>query len=112
MNKKYKILLTFPIFFISIQIFIGVLIGYVSALLLSGKETKKQGIIKSIKFILGNYCIHIHHWIIGLSLIPLIIYYNFVFLSNYFVIGLVSGVVCQGFFCYDDWNKILFRIKQ
>lgn len=108
---KRNVLLAVPFAVISIEIYLGVLIGYIGALALSGKETGKEGIVRSIKFDLGQYRLHLHHWVISMSVIPLAVHYHMAFLSDQLMIGIMGGLAFQGIACYKDWHHVIFRVK-
>jgi hypothetical protein len=109
--KKHKkfFLLSIPLAITSFNIYMGVTIGYISALILSGKKEGEKGIIKSITFDIGKYKIHLHHWILGVSLIPICC--NFTSFSDKILMGILGGISFQGIFCYKDWYKIIYRKK-
>jgi hypothetical protein len=108
---KRNFLLLIPLAIISFEIYLGVTIGYITARILSGKETGKKGIVKSLVFDVGKYRIHLHHWILGASMIPIAIYYNITFFSDKLIMGILGGLSYQGIISYKDWYKILFRKK-
>jgi hypothetical protein len=108
---KRKFLFAVPLAIISFEIYFGALIGYIGALILAGKETGKEGHIRSLIFDMGKYRLHLHHWVLGLGIIPLAIHYNLAFVSDQFVIGMLGGLAYQGISCYNDWYQVLFRVK-
>jgi hypothetical protein len=109
--SKRNFLLAVPIAVISLEIYLGVVIGYIGALVLAGKETGTEGIVRSLKFDMGRYRVHLHHWVLGLGVIPLAVHYNFAFFSDQLVVGIMGGLAFQGIACYKDWHKVLFRVK-
>ena len=108
---KRKFLLTIPLAVVSFEIYFGMLAGYVGAFFIAGKETGMQGRFKSLVLDLGRYRLHLHHWVLGLGIIPLVMHYNLALLSDQFFIGLMGGVVYQGVTCYNDWHRVLFKKK-
>ena len=107
--SKRKLLLSIPLAVISFEIYLGVVIGYLGALVLAGKETGKQGTVKSLILDLGKYKVHLHHWVIGLGFMPVAWHCNLAFLSDQFFLGLMGGLICQGILCYSDWHQVIFR---
>ena len=106
MNKK-GISLTIALALISLQLGLGIILGYFTARFLSGKQTGQQGIIKSLAFQIGNYKLHLHHWILSLGVLVFAFFFNF-FYSHFFY-GILGGWVIQGIFSYNDWKKILIK---
>jgi hypothetical protein len=109
--SKRNFLIAIPLAVISFEIYFGVMAGYLSALFLAGKKTGEQGKIKSLAFDLGRYRVHLHHWLLCISLIPFAIHYNLSFLSDQFAIGIMGGLAYQGIACYNDWHKVFFKKK-
>ncbi|HOX29575.1 MAG TPA: hypothetical protein P5080_00955 [Candidatus Paceibacterota bacterium] len=109
--SKRKLLYAVPLAIVSFEIYIGALLGYIGALFLAGKETGMEGYVRSLIFDLGKYRLHLHHWVLCLTVIPVAIHYNLAFVSDQFVIGMLGGLAYQGISCYNDWHQVLFRIK-
>ena len=58
---------------------IFIIIGFVFAKVLSGKKEGEEGIVKSLKITLGDYILHVHHWLWSLLIIFILLlihYYN------------------------------------
>ena len=108
---KHKILLGVSLAIISFQIYLGVLLGYFVAAFGAGKRTGEQGKIKSFVFETGSYKFHLHHWVIGIGILPLALHTDLSFLSNKFFSGLAGGLVFQGITCYSDWHKLIVKKK-
>jgi len=88
--------------YISVLFCFGIIIGYVLMKYLSSK-------VKSIEFSLGNYKIHLHHWLYSsLVLTAMLITDIYSFLPA-LILGVGGGFVFQGIYSYDDWYKILKR---
>lgn len=106
MNKK-GISLTIALTLISLQLGLGIIFGYFTARLLAGKQTGQQGRIKSLAFQIGNYKLHLHHWLLSLGVLV------FAFLFNlfhfHFFYGFIGGWIVQGVFSYKDWKRILSK---
>lgn len=103
---KPKFFLT--LFLALFEIYFGVIFGYFLGKFLSGKETGQPGIIKSIVFNIGNYKLHLHHWLFALVILILEIFYRFLPFPK-FSIGFLSGIIFQGIYSYSDWYKILIK---
>lgn len=98
-----------PLAIISFEIYLGVLIGFLGAIFLAGKETGKQGYVKSVILDCGKYKLHLHHWLLGLSFVPLAVHYNLAFFSDQFALGMMGGLIYQGITCYNDWHRVIIR---
>jgi MFS family permease len=106
MNKK-GIGLTIALTLISLQLGLGIILGYFTARFLAGKKTGQPGIIKSLAFQIGDYRLHLHHWLLSLGVLVFALLFN-LFYSHFFY-GFIGGWVIQGIFSYKDWKKILIK---
>jgi len=109
MNKK-GIGLTIALALISLQLGLGIIVGYFTARFLSGKQTRQQGIIKSLIFRIGDYKLHLHHWLLSLGVLAFVFFFNL--FHFHFFYGFIGGWVIQGIFSYSDWKKILIKISK
>lgn len=83
----------------------GGIIGFLIAKIFAGKKEGEKGLIGSIKFSIGKYKIHLHHWIIA----TLVLVFLFsIGVYNNFVYGLFFGIIVQGL-CYRDFYKIIYK---
>lgn len=117
MSGKRKKLIKSPKFFLgitlavlSLEIYLGVICGYLAAKFLSGKEAGIQGRIKSLIIDAGKWKIHFHHWLYGLCI--LISIFLMPLPVPKFSFGILGGLIFQGIVCYPDWHKIIIRKKQ
>lgn len=92
----------------------GTSMGYFTGNFLAGPQASQPGIISSIILNFGGWQFHLHHWLIAFGI--LIFFYSFLnrryLIPSFFLAfssGLLSGLIFQGIFCYDDWYKILIR---
>ena len=104
-----KFLLSIPLALISLQIFLGIVLGYFLGKLFSGKKPGQPGKIKSIIFYIGRYKLHLHHWLVFLSILILNLLTSLFFPFPKFSLSLLSGLMIQGIVCYPDWHRILVR---
>lgn len=86
--------------------------GFVIARLLGGKETGKRGRIPSVIFTLGQYRLHLHHWVICCGVMAFALLKDSWFHVSDWFFGLLAGIVFQGIYSYRDWYRILFRHKR
>lgn len=110
---KPKILLSLPLALLSLEIYLGVLSGYFLSKYLSAKEAgQKNRWWKSIVFRIGNWQIHLHHWIYGLGILVSAAFFNLSFPFPQFSYAFLGGAIFQGIYCYGDWYKILIRKRE
>jgi MFS family permease len=109
MNKK-GIGLTIALALISLQFGLGIVLGYFTAKFLSGKKTGERGVINSLILRIGDYKIHLHHWLLSSAALAFFIFFDFFYSHLFF--GFIGGWVVQGIFSYKDWKKILIKRKK
>lgn len=111
---KEKIILFVFRIFSRLETYFGLPVGYLTGHLGAGEEVGKIGRVPSIIFNLGNWQLHLHHWLISLA----ILIFVFSFLAKkykipnillFFGSGFLIGLIFNGIFCYGDWYKILIR---
>lgn len=110
LNKKF--IFTFPLALISFQIFLGIISGYFFGKIFAGNKTGRQGEIKSIIFKIGNYKLHLHHWLLSLGVLIFNFLTDFTLPFSQFSLSFLGGLAIQGVVCYPDWHKILVKIKK
>ena len=101
---KPKILLGIPVAIFSIEAYLGMILGYFAADIFSSK-------FKSITFNIGNYKLHLHHWLFCLMILPFILVYQFSPLPINLSSGILGGLVFQGIASYPDWHQVLIKQK-
>ncbi len=106
MNKK-GIGLTIALALMSLQLGLGIIVGYFTARFLAGKQTGQPGVIKSLAFQIGDYKLHLHHWLLSLGVLAFAFFFNL--FHFHFFYGFIGGWVIQGIFSYKDWKKILIK---
>ena len=87
---------------------LGIVIGYFSTYIFDIKITKKEK-IKMIKFNIGKWRLHIHHWLMGavaflvcwvagvLGFIPVVI------------LGMAGGIIAHDLHLDNNWHKIIMK---
>ncbi|MBZ9572188.1 hypothetical protein KJA15_02570 [Patescibacteria group bacterium] len=105
-----KILLGIPLAIISLEIYLGIILGYFFGKFFAGQYDGHQR-IKSIILNIGNYRLHLHHWLLSLGILIFNFLYNLFFPFPQFFLSFLGGLMIQGIFCYPDWYKILRRRK-
>lgn len=85
-------------------------ISYFLTKKISAKKEGEESLIKSIRLKLTKkYYLHLHHWLISSFAIILVIEKEvFSGLLQQIVIGVLSGIIWQGVYCYRDWYKIFY----
>lgn len=106
--KKSKILLVIPVAFFLPEVYLGIVLGYFAGKFGGGKKFGQVGIVKSVIFNIGNYKLHLHHWLIGLGILTSAVWYSFLPFPQ-LSFGFLGGLAFQGIVCYSDWYKILIR---
>ena len=86
---------------------LGIVIGYLIAKFFSGKKVGEQGRLKSLKFDVKKYTIHLHHWFIASIIFILLVALKF---YNDLIYGILIGLIIQGL-TYSDFYKIVYRKK-
>jgi len=109
-DLKKKTILATPIALLSIELFAGVIIGYVISRSFSGKQAGQQGLIKSIILQIGSYRLHFHHWLACAGALVVFFFHSPPVLAN-FSYGFLGGVIFHSIFSYSDWYKIITRHK-
>jgi len=84
---------------------IFVIIGFAVVKLLSGKKEGERGIVPSLKFKIGIYFIHLHHWLWALIIILILVCIDY---FNEIIYGLLIGLIIQGL-TYRDFYKIVYK---
>ncbi len=107
--KSKIIFFTIPVALISLEIYFGIILGYILSKIFCGKNTGQVGIIKSIVFNIGKWRFHLHHWLIGFSILISVLLLKFSLPLAPFSFGFLGGLVFQGIFDYSDWHKILIK---
>ena len=104
-----KILFGIPLALLSFQIYIGIVLGYFFGKFFGGKKPGQLGTIKSIIVNFGNYRLHIHHWLLSLSILISNFAFDFSLPFRQFSLAFLGGLVLQGILCYSDWHRIVVR---
>lgn len=104
--KSKIIFLGIPFALISLEIYFGILFGYLMSRVFAGKQTGQQGLLKSLTFQVGKYRLHLHHWLIGVGVFISGIWYLTLPFPQ-FSFGFLGGCIYHGIFSYSDWHKII-----
>ena len=97
---------------ISFELGLSLLIGYFLAAFLAGPATKQEGRFKSLIFTIRQYRVHLHHWLLSLTILSLAVLFNFFVITPGIFYGLLGGVMFQGIVNYKDWKKIVTKQSQ
>jgi hypothetical protein len=106
-----KFFLSTPLALLSVEIYLGIILGYFITKFCSGQEPGLPGKIKSFTFNIGNYKLHLHHWLLGFMILISALSLKFFPFLPQFSYGFLGGVIFQGVSCYPDWHKILSKQK-
>lgn len=86
---------------------IFVILGFLFTKFFSGKETGKQGRIKSFLIQPKNHIIHFHHWFIATVILIALILKG---IYNDIAYGFLIGITFQGL-KYKDFYKLIYKKK-
>ncbi|MFC1663629.1 hypothetical protein ACFL0A_00665 [Patescibacteria group bacterium] len=112
--KDPKILLGIPLAIISLELYIGTIIGYLGGKFFCGKLATKPRILKMIKintFDIGNYQLQLHHWLLCSGIVILAIFYSFFTFLPRLIFGFLGGLIFHDIYFDKDWYKILKKKK-
>jgi len=76
---------------------------------LSGRKDDKQGIVRSIIIPWRNYQLHLHHWFLALIIGGVFAVKSFYILAPEISYGILSAIIFQGIYYYEDWYRIIKR---
>jgi hypothetical protein len=108
--KPKKLFLGMPLAVFSLEIFFGLIVGYLLTDFFSGKEAGLPGKMRSLAFDIGKWRIHLHHWLCGLGLLVSLLLVNLPLPQ--FSFGILGGVIFQGISCYPDWHRVIIKQKK
>lgn len=86
-----------------VQFTIGFALGYFFFKIFAGKYEGDKSKY-SLRFSVGKYYIHLHHWFISFVLV--IIFY-FLNIHNFLIFGFLIGSIIQGL-TYQDWYYFIY----
>jgi hypothetical protein len=90
-----------------LSLLFGILLGFIFWKLFAGKYEGDK-IEKSFRFLVGNYYIHIHHWLWCAILLLVLFFISF---YNSFIYGLLLGSIVQGLIYRDRFYIIYNKDK-
>ena len=96
---------------ISFELGFALFAGYFAARFIAGRKTSAPNWrhIPSLAFTMGDWRVHLHHWLIFLAIFIAAAIASFFIVSPFAFYGLLGGVIFQGVFHYDDWRHIIIR---
>lgn len=88
--------------------------GYFTGNFVGGKEVGQPGRLPSMVFNVGEWQVHLHHWLTSFAILSFVIIYllrkhkltSFVYSP---IFGFLIGLMIHGIFDYNDWYKILIK---
>ena len=92
--------------------FLSWLLGFLASKYVAGKSVGERGKVNSLVIPFRRWEIHLHHWLYSLCLIGISSTIGIHFLAPAITWGLLSGLVFQGIYCYNDWHIILIGRHQ
>jgi len=99
---------------ISLELGFALLAGYFAARFVAGKKTSAPNFkhIPSLAFDMGDWRVHLHHWLIFLAIFIAASIASFFIVSPFVFYGFLGGVIAQGVLHYDDWPRVVVRQKK
>ncbi len=94
--------------YISFLFAFGVIIGYFGTNLFC-KKYIHTGKINSVTFNFGQWKIHLHHWIMGISTILAIYLTGFFSFVPILCIGTLSGLALHDLHTDKKWYKVIYK---
>lgn len=85
------------------------IITFVITKCLSGRSDDKQGIVRSVIIPWRNYQLHLHHWFLALIIGGVFAVKSFYILAPEISYGILSAIIFQGIYYYEDWYRIIKR---
>lgn len=105
-NKKS--FLALPIAVVSIEIYLGIIIGYFAGKFFAGKYDGYQR-VKSVFINIGKYRLHIHHWIASIVIGIIAAAYNLFPFFPQFFFGVLGGLIIQDLYLDEDWRHVIIK---
>ncbi|OGZ69511.1 MAG: hypothetical protein A3D44_03795 [Candidatus Staskawiczbacteria bacterium RIFCSPHIGHO2_02_FULL_42_22] len=115
-NKRPKVKMMLPAvvlvtsFYYSLSFTGGVIIGYLLCKVFCTAFVH-NGKIDGIFLDFGKWEIHLHHWIIGIVLLGIIWVIDRYYLPT-FLLGIISGIIIQDIYDYNDWYKVITKKEE
>lgn len=87
------------------EILLALIAGFLVAKIFSGRKMGEEGVFKSVRFSVGAYTVHLHHWLLSGAVLVLVVGH-----VHKIFIGLLVGILIQGL-TYGDFYKVVYRGK-
>ena len=107
-SKKFLISSLGALSFISFLTTVGGVMGYFLTRWFYGRFFGR-GWVRSWIFKVGRYHFHLHHWLVGSSLLFLGIFDVIPLLKEAIFQGVIIGVIFQDIFDTSEWHKVVTR---
>jgi len=92
--------------YISVGFAIGVIIGYLGTNLFH-KKFIKTGKVNIVIFDLGNWKIHLHHWVMGILAIFAFYFIGLLSFLPIFFIGTLGGLIFHDLYTDKNWYRVI-----
>lgn len=83
---------------------VGAIIGFLFHFIFDGKK-EGDNLHRSIRFLVGDYYVHLHHWLYSVVIVLVLYYFDWDFP---FVYGFLTGSIMQGL-TYRDWYLFVYH---
>lgn len=96
---------------ISFELGFALFAGYFAAHFFAGKKTAAPNWqhIPSLAFTMGDWRVHLHHWLVFLGIFIAAAIASFFIVSPFLFYGFLGGVIVQGLLHYEDWPHVVKR---
>jgi len=96
---------------ISFELGFALLAGYFAAYFFASEKTSgpNRGNFPSLIFTVGNWRVHLHHWLVFFGIFVAAAIASFFIVSPFLFYGFLGGVIVQGLLHYEDWPRVIKR---
>lgn len=97
--------------FVSLELGLSLLTGYIAALVVAGPKSRMRGRIPSFILKFKQYRVHLHHWLTFSSVFGASMALHFSLVHPLLFYGILGGVIAQGILHYEDWHVVVQKIR-
>lgn len=89
---------------------LGGIIGYAMTSLFC-RRYMSTGKVKSVILHLGNWEMHVHHWIYGVIIVLAIVWFESLSILPNLYLGLIGGLIFHDLYTDEKWYKVIYAKK-
>ena len=98
-------------FYIPFSFVIGLLSGYLATVFFHKKLIDTER-LNPVIFNIGNWQVHLHHWIMGAIMLFAIYIMGFLPELSFFWIGSITGIIVHDLYTDDIWYKVIYKEEE